>query len=249
VDAHYAKDYAELEREHWWWRARRGFVKAALDRYAPLPVAGTSRRLLEVGTGAGANLEAVADAFECQGVEPDAWLREEAASRSGRPVIDGSLPGPLSFDEAQFDVCLLLDVIEHVEDDLAAMREIRRVVRPEGVAIVNVPAMPSLWSVHDEVNQHFRRYTSRRLRSVLSEAGWKVQAWRYWGTALVPLVWAERRLRRRGESRDAYRVSVPRPLVGRTLEAVTRVDYAMNPARWIAGTSLLAVCSPGPTRR
>jgi SAM-dependent methyltransferase len=85
------------------------------------------------------------------------------------------------------DVVLALDVIEHIQDDLAAVIQIRKALRPGGLALITVPAFPSLWSPYDEVNHHYRRYTRKGLKSLISEAGLSCQLISFFNTILFPV--------------------------------------------------------------
>jgi SAM-dependent methyltransferase len=109
-----------------------------------------------------------------------------ARSRGVGEVIAGSvLDMPLPDDS--FDLAVTLDVIEHLEDDLGALRELRRLVAPGGALLVTVPAYQWLWSGHDEINHHHRRYTRRTLRAVAEQAGWKQTRTTYFNSLLLPV--------------------------------------------------------------
>jgi SAM-dependent methyltransferase len=92
----------------------------------------------------------------------------------------------MPFAADSFDLAVSLDVIEHLEDDLGALREMRRAVTPGGSLLVTVPAYPWLWSGHDEINHHHRRYTRRSLERVASEAGWEQVRTTYFNSLLLP---------------------------------------------------------------
>jgi ubiquinone/menaquinone biosynthesis C-methylase UbiE len=100
----------------------------------------------------------------------------------------------MPFDEAQFDAVVALDVLEHIPDDVAATREIFRVLKPGGVLIVTVPAYQSLWSRHDVALHHKRRYRSRQVRNLLRGAGFTLRHLTYTVSVLFPAAWVVRRL-------------------------------------------------------
>ncbi len=93
----------------------------------------------------------------------------------------------MPFADDSFDLVVSLDVIEHLEDDLAALREFRRTVAPGGALLVTVPAYQWLWSGHDEINHHHRRYTRRSLQRVAEQAGWKQVRTTYFNSLLLPV--------------------------------------------------------------
>jgi SAM-dependent methyltransferase len=119
------------------------------------------------------------------GVELSPTSVRLARERGIGEVIEGSvLEMPFSADS--FDLAVSLDVIEHLEDDLAALREMRRTVTPGGSLLVTVPAYPWLWSGHDEINHHHRRYTRRSLEQVAERAGWEQVRTTYFNSLLLP---------------------------------------------------------------
>jgi SAM-dependent methyltransferase len=100
-------------------------------------------------------------------------------------VVEGSVL-EIPFAADSFDLAVTLDVIEHLEDDLGALRELRRTVAPGGSLLVTVPAYPWLWSGHDEINHHYRRYTRRSLQHVAEQAGWEQVRTTYFNSLLLP---------------------------------------------------------------
>ena len=235
----YVANYETLETEHWWWRARRAIIWHEIKH-----LASTSRNLLEIGCGAGTNLAMAQSGFACIGVEPDADLRCSAAQKTGMAILDGSLPGDLPDFGKRFDVVLLLDVLEHVENDLEALRTIHRLLASFGLLVINVPAFPLLWSVHDEVNQHFRRYRLDTLSQVIENAGLRIHKINYWGSLLFPLAILQRKvLALRNAPADDYHVSLPRNTVNRAMEIATLIDSRFSPFKRLFGLSLLAVAT------
>jgi SAM-dependent methyltransferase len=154
------------DEEHWWYRGRRRVLRAELDRLPLEPEA----RLLDAGCGSGRTLDELARYGRVSGVDlsPDAV---ETARRRGHDDVRVGRVEELPFADATFDVVTCLDVVEHTPDDRATLAELRRVTRPGGLLLVTVPAYQGLWSWHDEVNQHFRRYDSSSLRAAACSAG------------------------------------------------------------------------------
>lgn len=236
--------YDRLEREHWWWSFRRGIVLGELERL--FRGAEDRPRVLDVGCGAGMNLRALAGRYECQGLESDARLVSAARRNSGVPVLQGGLFDRDAGPEDAFDAVLLLDVIEHIDDDRAALRAAASRARPGGWVVINVPAMRWLWSVHDEVNEHRRRYERGDLSRLILECGLELVSARYWGLLLAPAAWLARA--RRGDRAAAgYRVAIPPRWVGRLIEAVLKLEWrALSLLDAPFGLSLLAVARRPP---
>ncbi len=223
----YVAQYEELERKHWWWLARRRILGSVLEELPIVACPGRKPRLLDIGCGAGLNLAALSDNFECAGLEPDPVLARAAQANSGAAIhaldlAQAQRSQPLG--DQGFDCILLLDVIEHMDDDLGALRAAKGLLSPGGLLLVNVPALPRLWSVHDEANGHKRRYYLPQLRELISAAGLELLSLRYWGSLLVPLAYAERRLQKRPDP-ARYHVPLPHPRVNRILEGLVVREY------------------------
>lgn len=179
------------DEHHWWYRGRRQVLNATLDRLA-LP---TGLRVLDAGCGSGRTLDDLA----CRGTVAGLDLSERSvATARARGHIDVHVGAVEAIDHADdaFDLVTCLDVIEHTPDDVASLRELRRVTRVSGTIVVTVPAHPALWSAHDEVNQHFRRYTRRALHHAAAEAGLQVVSDTYFNSVLLAPAAAVRWARR-----------------------------------------------------
>jgi SAM-dependent methyltransferase len=191
---------AELERRtlaaedgHWWYRGRRAIVIDAVRRSL---VGGAARpRILDAGCGGGALLAELAGLGMAVGLEPSPASRERALARGVAEVVDGDLAG-LPFGDGEFDLATALDVLEHLDDDRGALAELRRVTRPGGGLVVTVPAHPRLWSSHDELNHHRRRYTRGTLRSAAAGGGWEVGRVTHFNALLLPVAAVARRFDR-----------------------------------------------------
>jgi SAM-dependent methyltransferase len=167
-----------------------------------------------------------------------------ARERGAGEVIAGSVL-EMPFEADSFDLAASLDVIEHLEDDLTALRELRRVVAPGGSLLVTVPAYQWLWSGHDEINHHFRRYTRRSLQRAGEEAGWHQVRTTYFNSLLLPAAILLRVLDRfsRKTTESSLDLWVPPQPLNWLLERPLQLEAAMigRGGRIPAGLSLLAV--------
>jgi len=228
------------EDRHWWYRGRRKVLDgaiAALD----LPA---SARILDAGCGSGRNMVELARVGTVTGVELSDTSVELARARNAGEVVEGSVL-EMPFPDGGFDLAVSLDVIEHLEDDLTALRELRRTVAPGGALLVTVPAYQWLWSGHDEINHHHRRYTRRSLQRVAEQAGWRQVRTTYFNSLLLPAAIVLRVLDRfsRKTTESSLDLWVPPEPLNSTLEQPLRLEAALiaRGGRIPAGLSLLAV--------
>jgi SAM-dependent methyltransferase len=165
-------DLYTKEQDYWWHVGKRAIVYGLLDRFGrKRKVAG--RRALDVGCGTGLNLDHLSRLAQPVGTD----YYEEALQfcrERGHTMLCKADAAELPFGEGFFDIITALDVIEHLDDDVIALRELRRVLRPGGVAVISVPAYPVLWTYWDDILGHRRRYTTRTLRAAIEKAGLEV---------------------------------------------------------------------------
>ncbi len=240
MDRDYEQQTFQAEDRHWWYRGRRTVLERVLDGLA----LGEPLRILDAGCGSGRNMVDLARRGTVTGVELSQPSVEKARERGCGEVVEGSVL-EMPFADASFDLAVSLDVIEHLEDDLGALRELRRVVAPGGALLVTVPAYGWLWSGHDEINHHQRRYTMRSLRAVAEQAGWREERTSYFNSLLLPVAIVLRVLDRfnRKTTESSLDLWVPPELVNRTLEVPLTLESQLiaHGGRIPAGLSLLSV--------
>lgn len=195
-----------IEETHWWYRGRRGLVRMALDAHAPRQ---RPLQVLDVACATGMSFRFLSDYGQIRGVD----ISDETIRYCGMRGIDRIVKADamkLPFGSGSYDVVLALDAFEHFDDDLAAMRETFRVLRPGGVLIATVPAFMSLWSPHDDAYHHKRRYRRPQFRQRLVAAGFTVERVSYSTMTLFIPVFLLRRWRRLREgATDGARQDVP----------------------------------------
>ena len=167
--------------------------------------------------------------------------RAYASTLLNKPVAPAFLPDNIGFTGDTFDLVAMLDVLEHIEDDVGSLRALRERLREDGSILITVPAVPWLWSDHDEIHHHKRRYTKAGLRQVLQQAGLKVDHVSYFNTLLFPLALAQR-LASRFSSKKFAGDSMPSRFVNGMLKSVfafeNRLAWRINLP---VGLSLYAV--------
>ncbi len=236
MDAAYTAVHLEEDRRHWYFIGRLAVLRACLRRVLPPRRA----RILEIGCGSGNVLETLGEFGETVGMETSPELIA-AARAAGLDVRRGTLPEDLVVPDGWADVVLMLDVIEHVDDDVAALATGYRALAPGGRLIVTVPAYPWLWSGHDVALGHRRRYSARRLRSAVERAGFRVAHQSYFNTALFPMI-ALVRIGKRLRGASGHDLRRPPDRVNRLLAAVFALERFVVPRGSLPfGASLLLV--------
>jgi SAM-dependent methyltransferase len=154
----YYKEYYDLERQHWWFVAREKIISNYLKKIIDDKILNHPElKILNVGCGPGRSSQYLSSFGEVTSIEYDKDCCEFASERTGLQIINGSIT-ELPFQDEMFDLVCAFDVIEHVENDQLAVSEMKRVAKKEGVIFITVPTFMSLWSHHDVINHHFRRY-------------------------------------------------------------------------------------------
>ena len=236
----YSHYYADLWRRHWWWRVRHEIVLRELSLACQRSTASPPLRILDIGCAGGVAFDDFSRYGEIHGIEPDGQLVD--STPQWRHRVEQVMFGAEYQPTQPFDVILMLDVLEHIEDDRAALNKLLGLLKPGGYAILTVPALGWLWSVHDDINLHFRRYYRRPLRKLLIQSGFHVRQLKYLFGWSLPLVYLRKWLGPR--NLKEYRVDVPSAPVNAVFAGLTRLENAVSNLVHLSpplGSSLLAV--------
>jgi SAM-dependent methyltransferase len=240
----------DLERTYWWFVGTRELI------YSTLVDSGWTRsakRVLDVGCGSGIMLDklrSTPDPTECLGVDivPEcaAYCRDK-----GHTLVCRAGAEHLPFPDGYFDLLVSTDVLEHCADDVAVLGEFRRVLAPGGRLLLSVPAFEMLWSQHDVALDHYRRYRSRPLASLIAGSGFRVHRTSYFNSFLFPPLVVVRILQRllptRGGSPRAEYPAVP-AWANHLLIGLCGLEARL--LRWLRlpfGTSVLVLASVDET--
>jgi len=169
---------------HWWFVGRRKIVLSLVRKIT----GGIGRHaIVDVGCGAGATLKQLEDLGDATGVDISSSAVSYCRQRGCHRVClveEETLP----FGDSKISLIVSLDVLEHMDHDYRHLREYYRILNDDGKILLTVPALPWLWSSHDQANRHRRRYTKTQLKTLLEREGWKIEQLTYFCTFLFPLI-------------------------------------------------------------
>ena len=174
------EEYFHHENTHWWFRWRFDLIG---DVVGSLTHGKQDVKILDAGCGTGQMTKLLEGYGEAVGLDLAPEAINYAKIRGVKNLVQGSITDP-PFEPGTFDLVVSLDVIEHVDNDMQILAGLRDIVRPGGHLVVTVPAFQMLWSEHDEINHHKRRYRVPQLRHLVREVGLEVTRITYCNTAL-----------------------------------------------------------------
>jgi ubiquinone/menaquinone biosynthesis C-methylase UbiE len=190
MNKEYYKEYYDLERNHWWFKVREKIIKEQLIR--AIDPSQERIKILNIGAATGRSSQMLLEIGEVTSIEYDEACCHFTSNETNLEIQQGTILD-LQFADQSFDLVCAFDVIEHVKDDVTAQKEMYRVCRTGGIICVTVPAYMSLWSKHDEINMHFRRYTLPQLLSLFYQPGQFIKK-TYFNIILLPLIWLMRKI-------------------------------------------------------
>jgi SAM-dependent methyltransferase len=231
---------AELDQRHWWYRARREVIAALIRRVIHPPA---NARILEIGCGTGHNLAMLSQFGAVDALELDEQARAIAEERLGRSVMSAPLPEIAGVADRHYHLVGAFDVIEHIDDDAAALVSIAGKMRPDGKFVMTVPAHQWMWSAHDVVNHHKRRYSKRQLKALIDESPLRLEQLGYFNSLLFPAAVAERMASKARGKDEADLTLPPRPLNTALERAFATERHLIGRMPLPPGLSLFAVAS------
>ncbi len=226
MDEQEIRKSAALEDRHWWYAERRALIRRLVSHLTP-------GRAVDVGCGGGGNTQVLRDlGWSVTGLEHSP-VAAQIAHQRGLPVVRGDARH-LPFHDESMDLVMSTDLWEHVDDHEAVAHETNRVLRPGGRALVAVPCSMKLWSGHDLVLGHVRRYEKSELVALMDGAGLEVRDVMSWNVLLRPVA----RVRRRHNTGDSEMEHV-NPVLNAGLRAVVATERFL-PVRQLPGISIVA---------
>lgn len=230
---------AIVEANHWWFVGRRKLFAAEIAR------AGISNeaRVLDIGTSTGTNLRMLRELSyrHVTGLDFSQDAIRFCEEKGLGPVRQGDVCA-MPFADESFDLVLATDIVEHVDDDRQALKEIARVLAPGGTVLITVPAFQALWGLQDDVAQHKRRYTQKMLAEIVAGAALQMERRYYFNYLLFAPIWVARKLihflNLRLESENRVNTRALNRILSLVFEFDIRTAPAIHPP---FGVSILAI--------
>ena len=229
---------ADLDERHWWYRARREVLAELIRREARPPA---NAAILEIGCGTGHNLAMLSEFGHVDGLELDDEARALSEKRLGRAVMSAPLPELADVPKGHYDLIGAFDVIEHIDADSAAIASIASRLKPGGKFVMAVPAHQWMWSAHDVVNHHKRRYSKPALRRLIEASPLVLVKLGYFNSLLFPLAVVERAASKLRGKEDADVKLPPAPLNAALEKVFAAERYLVGRLPLPPGLSLFAV--------
>lgn len=154
--------FARVEDTHWWFVGRRIIIFRALEKYSAKR---KGLKILDIGCGTGGTLEHIKQYGTVYGIDPSALCIRHCKQKGLKNIYKSSAT-KLPFEDATFDVVLMLDVLEHVKNEQLAIDEAKRVLKKNGILMLTIPALPWIWSAHDTAQGHYKRYVAKDMQLI-----------------------------------------------------------------------------------
>lgn len=244
MERHVFDQMAELDQRHWWYRARRQVLASLIGRLSLPPKA----KLLEIGCGTGHNLSMLGGFGHVDALELDDEARDLAEKRLGRKIMRAPLPELSEVKDRHYDLIGAFDVIEHIADDRAAIGSIAAKLKPGGKFVMTVPAHQWMWSAHDTVNHHQRRYSKRGLKRLIEDSPLTLERVGFFNSLLFPAAVAER-MAAKLRHKDSGDLDLPPAPLNATLRGIFAFErHLVGRIPLPIGLSLFAIGSMQPVK-
>ena len=243
MDAEAYKEMIELQEEHWWFVARRDVIKSFIKMQMPQS---STNKVLEIGCGVGGNVGLLSQSGQYRGIDMHKPAIDYCSEKYPQFEFQCTRVEdiPQEFNSNKFDSIYILDVLEHIDDQVAILKSAQNYLTQSGKILVTVPAFEFLWSPHDEFVHHVRRYTKAGLKKVLEDSGYRVERISYFNSILFPLALIQRLGMRLLNRKLNTHLSTPPTIVNWLFKVIfTQEAWILKRINLPVGLSIIAVVS------
>lgn len=235
------KTFFELQNNHWWFKIKKKIVINHISLY----FAKKSKKnvnILDIGCGSGLMLKALKPFGKIYGMDASNDAINFSRTLNTGVIKKGSLPNNLPFSKESFDLIVALDVIEHIEEDGEALNSINYLMKKNGILVLTVPALMSLWSKFDEVNHHKRRYRKSELSHKIKAANFQILRISYFNSFLLPMIYIYRKATVFLKKDEVSDLKMPSKIINFILEKIFLIEsYFLRVVNFPIGVSIIAV--------
>jgi SAM-dependent methyltransferase len=228
----------QLEKEHWFYAGKREIVRYWINKVQPLK---PHSLLVDCGAGTGQFAAEMSAYCRVMAVDDHDESLAIAASKLGASSVKRGSITALPLSDQSADSLTALDVLEHVEDDKKAMQEFARVLKPGGILIITVPALPALWSDWDVSLHHFRRYSRKTWLNLIGDSHFTVEHWNFVNVLALPLVYLSRKFRAIVPTQRRAEDAIPSKWLNFLLRRSFTIFACQEKIRFPIGVGLLGV--------
>jgi SAM-dependent methyltransferase len=232
-----------LQEEHWWFVARRDVIQSFIKMQMPQ---GSGSKVLEIGCGVGGNVGLLSQSGQYRGIDMHKPAIDYCSEKYPQFEFQCTRVEdiPQEFSSNKFDSIYLLDVLEHIDDQVAILKSTQNYLTQSGKILLTVPAFKFLWSPHDDFVHHVRRYTKAGLKKVLEDSGYKVERISYFNSILFPLALIQRLGMRMLNKKLNTHLSTPPTIVNWLFKVIfTQEAWILKRINLPVGLSIIAVVS------
>jgi len=243
MDAEAYKEMIELQEEHWWFVARRDVIKSFINMQMPQDSTG---KVLEIGCGVGGNVGLLSQSGQYRGIDMHKPAIDYCSEKYPQFEFQCARVEdiPQEFNSNKFDSIYILDVLEHIDDQVAILKSAQNYLTPSGKILVTVPAFEFVWSPHDDFVHHVRRYTKAGLKKVLEDSGYRVERISYFNSILFPLALIQRLGMRLLNRKLSTHLSTPPTIVNWLFKVIFEQEaWILKRTNLPVGLSIIAVMS------
>ena len=230
-----------VQKKHWWFVAKTRIVIDAISRYVRPNM---TNRILDAGCGTGLMLSSLEQYGQTFGMDISPEAIAFCKTNFRGQIEKGHLPDNIPYKNLQFDLITSLDVIEHIDEDVKSLETLNSLLSPGGKLVLTVPANMNLWSYHDEINHHKRRYSLEELIQKMEQAGFKIDESTYFNTLLFPIIWMIRVKDKIFSIKRDNELEMPSPMINFFLKNIFGFEkYLIRFLGLPFGVSILVVAS------
>lgn len=236
------KEMYELGNKHWWFLSKKKIILSMIKKYIPKNKEDIG--ILDIGCGSGLMLKDLEEIGKVYGLDSSDEAIKFSSQKFNGIIKKGSLPDDIPYPNERFDIITVLDVLEHIEKDKESIGKIKNLLKDNGIFVITIPANMYLWSNHDNIHNHLRRYTKDDLYKKIILSGFKIEKISYYNSLLyIPIYLARKFNNIFRKNKVSSDLKLPCKVVNFILKTIFSLEEKyLGKFNFSQGVSLIAVC-------